>query len=185
VVGGGDFVPLGTTDAQAADYLHKAQVALHSLYGRDKSTANKLYDLMKTYGLSGGKPLFGSPPSGSKAKAAAAPILNKLWNKGGQDKADALDISHYFNVPAAQLLKAGGIVPASVNPSTISKSFAKSAEATAGNALSSLSPIAGLFQGNLWLRVAEVGVGLLLIAVGVAKLTNAVPIATKIAGVVK
>lgn len=41
--------------------------------------------------------------------------------------------------------------------------------------------LGGLFQKNLWLRVAEVGLGLLLITVGLAKLTNAIPIATKIA----
>lgn len=34
---------------------------------------------------------------------------------------------------------------------------------------------------NLILRVAEIGLGLVLIAVGVAKLTTAVPVATKIA----
>lgn len=48
----------------------------------------------------------------------------------------------------------------------------------------SASPIAGFFQLNLWLRVAEVGLGLLLVAVGVAKLTNAVPAATKVAAAV-
>lgn len=42
-----------------------------------------------------------------------------------------------------------------------------------------------LFQSAIWLRVAEVALGLLLIAVGLAKLTNAVPIATKIAEAVK
>ena len=52
-------------------------------------------------------------------------------------------------------------------------------------AITSSSPIAGLFQGNLWLRVAEVALGLLLIAIGLAKLTNAVPIATTVAAAVK
>jgi hypothetical protein len=50
------------------------------------------------------------------------------------------------------------------------------------DAASNLNPIAGLFQAHIWLRVGEVVLGLLLLAVGVAKLTNAVPIATKIAG---
>lgn len=52
-------------------------------------------------------------------------------------------------------------------------------------ALTSLNPLAGLFQPNLWLRVGEVMLGLILIAIGVAQLTHAVPIATKIAGAVK
>src|SRR5215469_16706286 len=42
-----------------------------------------------------------------------------------------------------------------------------------------------LGEASLWIRVGEVALGLILIAVGVAKLTNAVPIATKIAGLVK
>lgn len=55
------------------------------------------------------------------------------------------------------------------------------AKGLAGAAINSLNPLAGLFQKNLWLRIAEVGLGLLLLTVGVAKLTNAIPLATKIA----
>lgn len=40
-----------------------------------------------------------------------------------------------------------------------------------------------LFQANIWIRVGEVALGIVLIAVGLARLTNAVPIATKIAGI--
>jgi hypothetical protein len=49
------------------------------------------------------------------------------------------------------------------------------------NAAADALGLNGLFQANLWLRVAEVVVGLVLIAVGVAHITNAVPIATKVA----
>lgn len=42
-----------------------------------------------------------------------------------------------------------------------------------------------LFNANIWLRVAEVIAGLLLVAIGVAELTKAIPVATKIAGMVK
>lgn len=56
-------------------------------------------------------------------------------------------------------------------------------------ALSGLDAIGAFFsslgEANTWLRVGEVALGLILIAVGVAKLTNAVPLATKIAGIVK
>lgn len=51
-------------------------------------------------------------------------------------------------------------------------------------AVNGLNPLSGLFQANIWLRVAEVGIGILLLAVGIAKLTNALPAATKIAGAV-
>lgn len=52
-----------------------------------------------------------------------------------------------------------------------------------GNGISSLSGavLAPLFQGNIWIRAAQIGIGIILIAVGVAKLTNAVPVATKLA----
>jgi hypothetical protein len=43
----------------------------------------------------------------------------------------------------------------------------------------------GVDWQSLFLRIGEVLLGLVLIAVGVAKLTNAVPVATKIAGAVK
>lgn len=53
------------------------------------------------------------------------------------------------------------------------------------SALTSLNPLAGLFQANIWERVALAGLGIILIAVGVAQLTKAVPLATKIATAVK
>lgn len=40
----------------------------------------------------------------------------------------------------------------------------------AKDAINSSNPIAGLFQANIWLRVAEVGLGIVLIIVGVVKL---------------
>ena len=49
----------------------------------------------------------------------------------------------------------------------------------------STNPLAGLFQANIWMRVGEVVLGIVLIAVGVAQLTHAVPLATSIAKVVK
>lgn len=53
------------------------------------------------------------------------------------------------------------------------------------NPLAGLSDIANFFdklgQAHTWLRVAEVLLGLGLIAIGIAKMTNAVPIATKAA----
>lgn len=38
-----------------------------------------------------------------------------------------------------------------------------------------------LFNAHIWERVLQVGLGLLLIALGIAKLTHAVPVATTIA----
>lgn len=51
-----------------------------------------------------------------------------------------------------------------------------------------LTDIANFFdklgEANTWIRIGEVILGLVLVAAGVAKLTHAVPIATKIAGAV-
>lgn len=44
---------------------------------------------------------------------------------------------------------------------------------------------AALSQASTWLRIGEGVLGLVLVAVGVARITNAVPIATKIAGAVR
>ena len=54
-----------------------------------------------------------------------------------------------------------------------------------GSLLSSSNPLAALFQANIWIRVGQVALGLLLIAIGTAQLTHAVPIATTIAKAVK
>jgi hypothetical protein len=49
------------------------------------------------------------------------------------------------------------------------------------SSLNPLSGIASFFQANIWIRVGEVVLGLILIAIGVAQLTHAVPAATKVA----
>ena len=70
--------------------------------------------------------------------------------------------------------------PNGANPGgSIGGNIGKAVGGAVGNAV--LSP---LFQGNIWIRVAEVVLGLVLVAVGLAKMTNAVPVATKIAKVV-
>ena len=55
----------------------------------------------------------------------------------------------------------------------------------APNPLSGLQAIGAFFsdlsQASTWIRVAEVLAGLILIAVGVARITHAVPVATKVA----
>jgi hypothetical protein len=57
---------------------------------------------------------------------------------------------------------------------------------TVNNPLTSLEQfLSELSNPHLWMRVGEVVLGLLLIAVGIAELTDAVPVATKIATMVK
>lgn len=68
------------------------------------------------------------------------------------------------------------------------RNAAGSAGPALGNAVSIPNPLAAvgdflsrLTQANTWIRVGEVLLGIVLLAVGVARLTNAVPAATKIA----
>jgi hypothetical protein len=46
----------------------------------------------------------------------------------------------------------------------------------AGDALKSLNPLAGLFQANIWLRVAEVIVGLVLLGIGLNSMLKGAPL---------
>lgn len=170
---------MAVTDEQAKQTIAAAQSALHSIYGRDKTAATRLYNDLQTWARSGHKAVIGHHPDPGPSLLEAHAILLALLAKGGQDAADAQAIGAVLHLPAPQVIKLGGFAPASTNPAAVSQNFTKSAEAAIA-----ANPLAALFQANLWLRVAEVALGLVLLAVGVAKLTNAVPIATKIAAAV-
>lgn len=74
--------------------------------------------------------------------------------------------------------------------SSLGNGIRKAAGAVPGvnSTLSGLASIGDFFarlsEASTWLRLAEGLLGVILIAVGVARLTHAVPIATKIAGAV-
>jgi hypothetical protein len=61
----------------------------------------------------------------------------------------------------------------------------KAAAAAAGVPLTGLAAVGDFFQrltqGSTWLRIAEGLLGIILLAVGIARMTHAVPIATAIA----
>jgi hypothetical protein len=62
----------------------------------------------------------------------------------------------------------------------------KASTSAVANSIPGLAQVGSFFgaleQGATWIRVGEALLGIVLIAVGVARLTNAVPAATKIAG---
>jgi hypothetical protein len=62
-------------------------------------------------------------------------------------------------------------------PADAAKKLIPSSLLTSGQFLGDLT------NANTWIRVGEVVLGLILIAVGVAELTHAIPIATKVAGI--
>lgn len=73
------------------------------------------------------------------------------------------------------------------SPASAAAQTAKDAANAAGK-LTGLNAIGDFFsrltQSNTWLRIGEGVLGIILIAVGIARMTHAVPIATKIAGAV-
>jgi hypothetical protein len=82
--------------------------------------------------------------------------------------AQAANLGPQLGQVTKQLLQAAGTLPA------------------AGvKALPALDVFKGLNLGTWVMRIGEILIGLVLIGVGLAKITNAVPIATKIASVVK
>jgi len=78
--------------------------------------------------------------------------------------------------------RTGPGTPSNTGPTNITKSL----ESLPGSVIpGSVTQFLGnLASGALWIRVAEGLLGIVLIAVGVARLTHAVPIATRIAGAV-
>lgn len=84
----------------------------------------------------------------------------------------------------AQALAAQNPQQQSTNPVTDLKNAAVNSNSFSG--LSSIGDFFGrLGQANTWIRVGEVLLGLVLLAIGVARLTKAVPAATKIAEAVR
>lgn len=62
---------------------------------------------------------------------------------------------------ADELNKSGVATPANIGKQAVS------------SALTSLNPLAPVFQANIWLRVGEFVIGIVLLGVGLAKLTGA------------
>lgn len=100
----------------------------------------------------------------SKAIAETTTFPATLIFFTSQQSADAYSKSH-------------GGTGAGLGPGT---SAAQKAVASTAAAVTSLNPLAGLFQANLWIRVAEFGVGAIMICVGLAKLGESSPAVQKI-----
>jgi hypothetical protein len=109
--------------------------------------------------------------AGDMAKISAD--LTKAKSEGFTSQAAAIE----------QFIKTHKFVASSKSWATLQDEI-DSAKGLTNAAVNSLNPLGGLFQANLWLRVAEVAIGVLLVGVGIAKLTNAIPAATKLAGAV-
>lgn len=116
-----------------------------------------------TFGVPPGGPWFVFLATGTvqrQSNPALAEALALSGWIGFANSADAYAVAHGTSAPAL----VGGAVDAVSGATT-----------DVGDFLSRLT------SPQTWIRVAEVVLGLLLIAVGIAKLTNAIPAATKVA----
>lgn len=171
-----------TRDAQNAFYNLWTRKPAHS----DHEWINALYDLAKSYQCSGafGGSLFGCNWTRSMAAKKDQMVAN-LTRTGGQDAADAAAIAAYFKLNR-NIVR--GKSEYTLAPPATKPSHVHTGEVTPGEvvqAAMSNTVLGPLFQAHIWIRVGEVLLGVVLIAVGVARLTNVVPIATKIAKAVK
>jgi hypothetical protein len=155
-----------------------AQNAFHSLWTRkpaasDRKWITDLYQLSQRWQCSGqfGGSLTGCNFSALDRRKVEQMIAN-LRRVGGRDAADANAIYAYFNMNR-DLIKDGiaSLAPPAVKPGEIDRGnvtpaqVGEAAKETLGGTF--LGP---LFQANLWIRVGEVVLGLILIAVGVVRL---------------
>jgi hypothetical protein len=97
---------------------------------------------------------------------------------GFKTRADAVSAAAIEGWPAPTTSTVTGLKNAA-------KDQASDAEKAASSTVPGLSQIGGFFsrlsQANTWIRLGEVLLGLVLIAIGLARMTNAIPLATKVA----
>jgi hypothetical protein len=141
-------------------------------------------------------------PGGNYDETYYQNLFTSQWGAAAGTAYAAYNAAHPGSSPVANAdafaelvaVKGLGNAIASVTSATVSteaggiEGAALGAAHAAGylsNPLDYLKSVAGFFEdlasGNLWLRIGEVVLGLILIAVGVAELTHAVPIATQVA----
>lgn len=116
-------------------------------------------------------------------KAAGLALVQQLQSEGHISAWAAGNFRAYFNLSPQELSGVIANTPTIPTPQQNLQDIGNAAKNAASSVTNDL--LKPLFQANLWIRVAEVALGLILIAVGIAKMTNAIPLATKIAGVVK
>lgn len=116
---------------------------------------------------------------GTEAQAEAKPNSVNLLNSWFVNA-----ITADYHAAVAEQAQPGGANANILNPATAASAVATGAASTIPGVAQIGSFFSALAQGSTWIRVAEGLLGIILIAVGLARLTHAVPIATKIAGAV-
>lgn len=116
---------------------------------------------------------------GTEAQAEAAPNAVNLITRAFADGwiAD-------YNAAVKEKAQPGGANANILNPATAAKAAVTGAAASIPGVQQIGDFFSTLAEGNTWIRIAEGLLGIVLIAIGLARITHAVPIATKIAGAV-
>jgi hypothetical protein len=151
------------------------QTAINDLYKHDHNLGNEAYTAFSDYLANGNRTpgltfLAAMPAVISMAKD---PTVKAAYTK------DTQALTAYINAHGSIL---GGVHRLSPPGGTLQGNLVKGAGQVAKDAGNLITnPFGAIFQAHIWVRVAEVALGLILIAVGLARLTDAVPAATKIA----
>lgn len=117
----------------------------------------------------------------AEKKRAGLALILKLRGQGHISAWAAGNFRAYFDQSPAALQAANVGPPPSIP--TPGQNLADAAKAVKSIDIGGF--LSALANANTWIRVAEVVLGAVLIAVGLAQMTNAVPLATKIAKAVK
>lgn len=132
----------------------------------------------------GGK--LGGPVAALNSQGATGSTLGAQWLTWYAAKFAAegtantlLQYEEAFTVLWEEATLGGDLAAGLAGGAAASGALAQSATVTAAQEAGSIFSV--LQSSSLWLRIAEGLIGLVLLAVGVAKLTGAVPAATKIA----
>jgi hypothetical protein len=115
---------------------------------------------------------LGIPPGGPWF---VYPLSGTIQQQNNKILAQGLATAGWVGFPTQALAKTAAETMVGPKDAAAAVGGIKGAVTDTGDFLSRLTSAA------LWLRIAEVALGLILIAVGVAKLTNALPAATKVA----
>lgn len=133
---------------------------------------------------------LGGPVAALDSQGATGPTLGAQWlswfalKYGANGSSYTLEqYEEAFVVLWEDAALGGALAAGSAGGLAAAGGFAQIGTVTAAQEAGSIFSV--LQSGALWVRVGEVVLGLILLAVGVAKLTNAVPIATKVASYVR
>lgn len=152
--------------------VHNAQVALFNMYKAKRPLYEEAYGRMKQYALHIG---------GMLVITRMRQILDQLRaSSDPTDQAGAVAFAAYMDLTPDRILAVGGLASPSANPDNVSQSFWKVAAGTPGALVKDATGVdlprflSTLTNGNTWLRVLEVSIGIVLIFAGMVKMNPSV-----------